>query len=316
MSTQRDFDRVIQDWLELGPTELSDQVVQTVRSTIGRTSQRRFWPSVRTAVSAGGARRLSLAIGLAVVVVAIGVVGYGLTSRGIQAGSSANPSVSPSASTVSVQRLTFEPEAVSGNGPDAAALDEIRYIVAQRLRATGIAQPVVDIDAQDRVVVDLPVGVDVAAVERLLTEVGQVTFVPLPPETYGTASTTGSPTGIVDGQPLPADSSLRPLFSGDHLVSADRVTDQNGSPAVSFTLDQDARQIFANYTMANIGDFFAIVMDGTVLSAPSINSPITDGVGQVSIGTEAGAEVAWNDLVAVVRSGPLPFPLRPVVASP
>ncbi len=135
---------------------------------------------------------------------------------------------------------------------------------------------------------------------------------PLPPDKYGTASTTGSATGIIDGQPLPKDESLVPLFTGDQLESANPSTDENGRPAVAFALKSDAAKKFADYTSANVGNFFAIVLDGTVISAPSINSAITGGTGIITTGSGPDAVTQMNELVTVLRYGSLPFPVQAV----
>ena len=41
-----------------------------------------------------------------------------------------------------------------------------------------------------------------------------------------------------------------------------------------------AARLFADYTTNHVGEFFAIVLDGTVLAPPSINAPVTGGSGQ------------------------------------
>ena len=209
-------------------------------------------------------------------------------------------------------RVEYQAIPVDGKAPDAAAMATIRDIIERRVNSTGVSEPVVVVHGNDRVVVELPGATDREEIERLVGATGQLTFVPLPPDKYGSVSTTGSPTGVIDGQPLRTDPALVPLFTGDQLESANPSTDENGRPAVAFVLKGDAAKAFADYTSANVGNFFAIVLDGTVISAPSINSAITGGSGIITTGGGPDAVTQMNELVTVLRYGSLPFPIQAV----
>ena len=198
--------------------------------------------------------------------------------------------------------------------PDAAAMNTIRNIIEARVNGTGVAEPVVVTQGTDRVIVELPGATNRDAIEKLIGQTGTLAFIPLPPDRYGTANQTSQgPNGVIDGGPLPKDPTLVPLFSGEHVKTADPAIDQNtGQPIVAFTLDSEAAKLFATYTQAHIGNYFAIVLDGNVVSAPSIQSAITSGSGQITTGTGAQALTARNNLVTVLRYGSLPFPIQAV----
>ena len=197
--------------------------------------------------------------------------------------------------------------------PDGAAMNTIRNIIEARVNNTGVAEPVVVTQGTDRVIVELPGATNRDAIEKLIGQTGQLVFIPLPAARYGTAATTQGPTGVIQGGPLPKDASLTPLFSGDHVKTADPAIDQNtGQPIVSFSLDSEAAKLFAEYTQAHVGDYFAIVLDGNVVSAPSIQSAITSGQGQITTGTGSQGLTARNNLVTVLRYGSLPFPIQAV----
>jgi protein-export membrane protein SecD len=198
--------------------------------------------------------------------------------------------------------------------PDAAAMNTIRDIVERRVNSTGVVEPLVITQGSDRVVVELPGVTDRDKIEALVGTTGRLEFVPLQANTYGTAITnTGGPTGVIDNQPLPNDPQLTALFSGDSITSANATIDQTTSqPQVSFELSDSAAKLFATYTTAHVNDFFAIVLDGTVISAPSINSAITAGQGVITVGTGTGAQARVNSLVTVLRYGSLPFPIHAV----
>jgi protein-export membrane protein SecD len=206
-------------------------------------------------------------------------------------------------------QVRFHARSTASAYPDAAAMNTIRDIVLRRLEAAGFADPVVTLDDRSTVVVDLPQGTDSGLVRSIIEPQGQLTFVPLPADTYGTSTTTSGPTGVIDGQPLPDDASLKPLLTGAAISAANPATDQGGVPAVQFELDAAATKLFADYTRDHVNEFFAIVLDGTVISAPSIREPITSGSGLITMEAGTDAVKQMNDLVTVLRSGSLPFKL-------
>jgi preprotein translocase subunit SecD len=89
------------------------------------------------------------------------------------------------------------------------------------------------------------------------------------------------------------------------LDGATATFDQNNRPAVSFTLNAAGARRFGKVTGENIGRPFAIILDGKVVSAPTIQSQIF-GSGQIT-GDFSVAET--NELALVLRAGALPAPL-------
>jgi len=206
--------------------------------------------------------------------------------------------------------VRVEYQALPNNGvePDAGAMNTIRDIIERRVNSIGVAEPQVVTQGSDRVVVELPGVSDEKAITDLVGQTGVLQFIPLPAATYGTANTnSGGPTGVTQGEPLPNDSTLTPLFGGTAVTSATAGTDQNGLPVVDFELSSDAASKFATYTTNNVGNFFAIVLDNTVISAPSIQTAIPGGHGQITVGSGTGAQTEVNNLVTVLKYGSLPF---------
>ena len=77
--------------------------------------------------------------------------------------------------------------------------------------------------------------------------------------------------------------SKRIIMSGENLIDAQpNINNQNNEPTVSFTLDRLGAQKFGRATTDNVGKRLAIVLDGEIVSAPSINEPITSGSGMIS----------------------------------
>lgn len=157
------------------------------------------------------------------------------------------------------------------------------------------------VTTHDRVVVvELP-GVtdatDAESVRKVLGQTGKIDFVPL----GETQATVGQAIDLTKDPPL---------FGGDQIASASVVTDQNGQPAVDFVLKTDGTRLFGDYTASHAGNYFAITLDGLVLSAPVIQNAIPNGDVQITGGGESGfgaREAA--ELVATIGSGELPFPL-------
>ena len=200
---------------------------------------------------------------------------------------------------------------VNANGdrkPTLADVEVVKQIIERRVNSTGVSEPVVVTSGTDRIVVEVPGISDTDAVRKLVGQTGRLDFVPLPKADYGTGSAPG-PRTATEGQPLPTNT--KALFSGDQINSSVVSTDQQGRRVVSFVLKKDGAQLFATYTSAHVGEFFAIVLDNAVISAPTINEPITGGSGQISGGGLGGfARKDAQNLVDVLRFGSLPFPVE------
>jgi preprotein translocase subunit SecD len=93
-----------------------------------------------------------------------------------------------------------------------------------------------------------------------------------------------------------------PAVSGRDLRTARPSIDENGRPAVSFSLTRDGASKFGRVTGENIGRFLAIILDNRVQSAPRIEGRI-DSEGRIA-GNFTQQEV--GDLSLVLNSGALP----------
>ena len=194
-------------------------------------------------------------------------------------------------------RVEYQAQPVNGQSPTAGDMSVIRDIVERRVNTTGVSEPLVTTQGSDRVVVELPGVTDPEAVRKLVGQTGQLDFVPL-------GSTTATEGQVLDLKQYP------PLFGGDQVASATVGTDQNGRPAVDFVLKSDGAQKFSEYTTGHVGSYFAITLDGAVVSAPVIQNAIPSGNVQITGGGLAGfnAKDATN-LVTILKYGSLPFPI-------
>ncbi len=206
-------------------------------------------------------------------------------------------------------QVEYQALPVNGKAPDAAAMANIKTIVENRVNTTGVAEPVVQTQGADRIVVELPGVNNPDTIRQLLGQTGQLDFVPLPPERYGTGTNPG-PNAASQGQPLPTQETV--LFSGKEIDQAFASTDSTGQRAVGFRLKSEGAKLFGDYTSANVGNFFAIVLDGNVVSAPVIQSAITGGEGIITGGTGGFSVTEMNNLITVLAYGSLPNPLAEV----
>ena len=94
-----------------------------------------------------------------------------------------------------------------------------------------------------------------------------------------------------------------PVVTGEELTNAQPAFDQNNRPAVSFRFDPPGARAFGDYTAANIGAPFAIVLDGKVISAPQIQAHITGGSGII---TGNFTVESSTNLAVLLRAGALP----------
>jgi len=197
---------------------------------------------------------------------------------------------------------------VGNRQPDAGALSTTKSIIENRVNSTGVAEPVVQTQGADRVIVELPNAKNPDEIRALLVQTGQLDFVPLPVDKYGKQGTPGT-YQAVDGQPLPTTEPR--LFGGEEIDQAYPSTDSTGGRAVGFRLKSKGSGLFGDYTSKHVLEFFAIVLDGKVVSAPVIQSPITGGSGIISGGSAGGFSAKeMNSLITVLNYGSLPFPLK------
>ncbi len=206
-------------------------------------------------------------------------------------------------------QVEYQALPAGGKTPDAGAMATIKTIVENRVNSQGVTEPVVQTQGTDRIVVELPGVNDPDPIRKLLGATGRLDFVPLPTERYGTGTSPG-PNTATQGQPLPTQETA--LFSGAEIDQAYASTDDKGARAVGFKLKSKGATLFGDYTSKNVGNFFAIVLDGNVVSAPVIQSAITGGSGIITGGTTGFTVAEMNDLVTVLAYGSLPFPIQEV----
>jgi preprotein translocase subunit SecD len=100
--------------------------------------------------------------------------------------------------------------------------------------------------------------------------------------------------------------------TGEYLAAADESWDEMGRPEVSFTMNHQGAAMMGKLTGENVGRKMAVVLDDKITSAPVIESQINDR-GRITMGGYGDPfklQQEVKDLVAVLRSGALPAPLK------
>lgn len=241
-----------------------------------------------------------------------------------------------------LQALLEVPEGVAVNNEQ---LETAKKILENRANALGVSEITMQSAPPRRIIAEFPGVTDPDQVIASLKQTGLLEFVDMgnarPSEgeiiktDYKGASATGIvptvtpgsnvPTAVlptatvgvtptaVEGAPtataiVPEGPIYHTILTGAALRSA-TVTSGTSGIEIAFELNPDAAKVFGDYTSANIGKILAIVLDGRVISAPSINGAITGGSGVIQGGfTQKQA----NDLAIQLRYGSLPVPVEVV----
>ena len=195
-----------------------------------------------------------------------------------------------------------------------AAIEQSIEIVRRRIDETGVREPTIQRQGEDRILVQLPGIDDPERVKRLLGKTAKLSF-HLVDERQAPSVAGRVPPGSIlvpsvdevgsDGRPRMYMLKKRVMISGDTLADS-QATFQDNQPVVSFRFDTVGGKRFGKATTENVGKLFAIVLDSKVISAPVIREPILGGSGVISGRFSVqGAQ----DLSLLLRAGALPAPL-------
>ena len=182
-----------------------------------------------------------------------------------------------------------------------AALKQSIEIVRRRIDDVGTKEPTILQRGEKRILVELPGLKDPDRIKKLLGKTAKLNF-----RLVSNNSEFGVDELISENDEK-LKISKRIVMSGENLIDAQpSIQNQQNEPTVSFTLDRLGSQKFGRATTDNVGKRLAIVLDGKIISAPTINEPITSGKGVIS-GNFTFQEA--TDLALLLRSGALPTPL-------
>jgi len=185
-----------------------------------------------------------------------------------------------------------------------SSLDQAIEIVRRRVDEIGTNEPNILKRGNDRILVELPGLDDPGRIKSLLGKTANLTFQFI---TQNSEESFGTEKLMFEDESEEAIVSKRIILSGDNLVDAKPTMDtQTNETVVTFNLDRVGAKKFGKATSTGVGKRLAIILDGKIISAPSVREPIVGGSGQISGNFTFQSA---TDLALLLRSGALPAPL-------
>lgn len=183
-------------------------------------------------------------------------------------------------------------------------------IIRRRIDEVGTREPTIQRQGADRILIQVPGVGSAAELKQIIGTTAQLTFQPVVSRTSNAEERAGAGNEVLpslDDEGVYYILERAPVVTGEELVDAQPDFDQNGRPAVSFRFNPTGARKFGDYTAENIGNPFAIVLDGEVISAPVIQSHIAGGSGIITgnFNVEESTKLA-----VLLRAGALPAGLE------
>ncbi|CAN5135654.1 protein translocase subunit SecD [soil metagenome] len=187
------------------------------------------------------------------------------------------------------------------------AMDSLKQVIERRVNIFGVSEPLVEVEnagiisgnKDERLLVGLPGLTNQDEAIKLIGQTPILEFRLEKPNAESTASTTPNPT--ID------DLFVSTGITGQYLSKATVEFDSNTqAPLVGLEFNPEGAAKFAEVTKENKGKVLAIILDGKVLSAPTIQDEITNGKAQIN-GSFTPDQV--KELVRNLNYGALPVPI-------
>ncbi len=230
-------------------------------------------------------------------------------------------------------RVTLEPDPTKqqpGTTISKQMMEQVRDVLENRVNSFGLSGAEVRLKGANQVLVQLPGAKNPEEALKQLSTVAQLELRHFKNVRSGTNlsgrytmdRTAGDParqvpdrysfTDTVTNQPVEAkkviDESDKIVTGADLRPTSRAMISSTGSPEITFELKDNAARVFGDFTRTHQGEILAIILDDNVISAPTIESPITDGKGVIT----GSATMAEARLMAnLLNSGSLPFNMRP-----
>lgn len=212
-------------------------------------------------------------------------------------------------------RFVFTPTESGLDEAISQAMDSATDVVRSRIDSLGTREPTIIRQGDTRIVVQVPGLSDPDQLKALIGKTAKLEFKMV----LGDAFEDGIPRPGTEIVPWASEQDAQEFgtyglvlqrlggIQGDSLTSAGTgVEQETNEPVVTFRFDQQASARFAKLTTENVGQQFAIVLDGAIISAPRIISPIVGGSGQIE---GRFTPESANELAISLSSGALPVDL-------
>lgn len=221
-------------------------------------------------------------------------------------------------------QVVMEADLPEGQQLQEGSMEAARIIVDNRVNGLGVTEPLVQLQGDNRIIVELPGISDPELAIRTIRETGLLEFVdagsvPIPEGTEirtsfgdaGSAEEESPQSAAEEGAPEATSRVYETIITGSDLaaVSNAGLNPNSRTVEIEFSLTSDGGERFGQYTGNNVGSFLCIIIDKTVLSCPVVNARI-DNNGVISLGNDSLEE--GRALAIQLRYGALPVPLKVV----
>jgi preprotein translocase subunit SecD len=209
-------------------------------------------------------------------------------------------------------RVTLNPQALKSTLEDA--VQQNISTLSKRVNELGVAEPVIQRQGADRIVVQLPGVQDVSRAKDIIGRTATLE-VRMVDETIsrGTEESAAIPLGselFKSGKATPVILYKDPVITGDYISNAGASFDQNQQPSVSLDLNGDGGRKMREATRNRVGKLMAIVLfekgKGEVLTVATIR----DELGSRFQITGMESPAAATDLALLLRAGSLAAPME------
>ncbi|WP_313399436.1 protein translocase subunit SecD [Stenotrophomonas sp.] len=177
--------------------------------------------------------------------------------------------------SVSGERISASVPATEMSQIASGAIEQNLTTLRNRVNELGVAEPIIQRQGEDRIVVELPGVQDTAEAKRMIGATATLEY---------RAVVDGNAQDAVDTGRIPPEAKLyrdragrpvllnkRTIVTGDQMVAASVATDQNGLPAVSVTLNSVGGQRMFDFTSANVNKPMAVVYTERIPQVTVVN---------------------------------------------
>jgi preprotein translocase subunit SecD len=206
---------------------------------------------------------------------------------------------------------TFSPTAIKTVQDNA--LKQNMSTLHNRVNELGVAEPVIQQQGPERIVVELPGVQDTAKAKSIIGRTATLEARLADPNGLHPSPTDPVPPGdqlFTQGNSAPVLLRKQVIFTGDQITDAGATFDEHQRPAVKIRLNSAGGRILRDISRDNIGKPMAIVLfergSGEVLTVATIQSELGENF-QI---TGAASTEAANDLALLLRAGSLAAPMN------
>lgn len=201
------------------------------------------------------------------------------------------------------------------------AVDQSIEVLRNRIDKFGVEEPLIQKQGTNKIVVQLPGLENPEEAMDLIGKTAVLTFHIVDENVTENAISSGNvpyddivlplkrfdPTTNTELATIPMAVKRDPVLTGSYISDAQvQISPQDNMPYVAISFDATGAKLFAEITKNNINKNMAIVLDGTIYSAPTIRDEIKGGNASISGGFTFSEA---NNLAIVLKAGSLPAPV-------